>query len=331
MLFRSGIMMRGIEQMKGSLATLVIGIRQVGLQIENEVSDVISEVSDLSQHLQEMSATTEELAAGMEETSATSDQMTITSQEIEKAVASIAKRSEQGAERASEITHRASATQEATRAAEAKSQQVILDTQAEMQQAIEDTAVVEKIDLLSRSIMQIVEQTSLLSLNAAIEAARAGEAGRGFAIVADEIRKLAEQSKNAVMEIQDVIPKVKSSVTNLSSNASQLLDYVSTNVVTDYKRMLDIADRYNSDAGYLEELVTEFSATSEELLASVKNMLQSIEGVAASANEGALGTTDIANRITDANSRGLRITKEVEHTRESTLELKEQVNYLKTE
>ena len=61
-----------------------------------------------------------------------------------------------------------------------------------------------KINVLTESILQITEQTNLLSLNATIEAARAGEAGKGFAVVADEIRKVAENSKDTANKIQIV-------------------------------------------------------------------------------------------------------------------------------
>ena len=77
---------------------------------------------------------------------------------------------------------------------------------------MEDARVVENIGVLSDSIMNITSQTNLLALNAAIEAARAGEAGKGFSVVADEIGKLAEQSKETILQIQSVTDEVKGAV-----------------------------------------------------------------------------------------------------------------------
>ena len=96
---------------------------------------------------------------------------------------------------------------------------------------------------MSDSIIRITSQTNLLALNANIEAARAGEAGKGFAVVADEIRKLAEQSKQAVSKIREITGKVEESVNNLSACSNKILDFMSADVSNDYVSMLDIAHK----------------------------------------------------------------------------------------
>ena len=77
-------------------------------------------------------------------------------------------------------------------------------------------ARMEEINLFADSIKQITDQTNLLALNAAIEAARAGEAGKGFSVVAEEIRRLAEQSNEAINKIQETTDVIVSSVEELS-------------------------------------------------------------------------------------------------------------------
>lgn len=79
----------------------------------------------------------------------------------------------------------------------------------------------ESVNSITDSISQIASQTNLLALNAAIEAARAGEAGRGFSVVAEEVRKLAENSKHAVESITKILEEIKIDILNTSSAVSQ--------------------------------------------------------------------------------------------------------------
>ncbi|WP_432667565.1 methyl-accepting chemotaxis protein [Wukongibacter baidiensis] len=320
-----GTITNGINDMKNSLRGLVNSIKNESTTIENEVEHVINDVNLLNSSLEDISATTEELAASMEETAASSEEMSATSQEIERAVQSIAERSQEGAIAAGEISKRAESTRENVNEAQRKAAEIFNNTKDQLEQAIEDSKVVDQINILSESIMQITEQTNLLALNAAIEAARAGEAGKGFSVVADEIRKLAEQSKDTVLKIQDVTAKVTGSVENLSSSSNSLLTFVATDVNKDYEVMLDVAEKYNNDARFVDELVTEFSATSEELLASIENVLTTIEGVASAATEGASGTTDIASRVTDATHKSSDVMEQVLRSKESADKLKEEV------
>ncbi|ODA39621.1 methyl-accepting chemotaxis protein [Desulfosporosinus sp. BG] len=324
-----GSITNAINDMKNSVKQLVNSIKLESSSIEKGVHNVLDNVINLTTNLEEISATTEELAASMEETSAASEEMSATSQEIEKAVHLIAEKSQQGAVSAKKITKRADDTKLNVDAAQKKAYHIFVDTKEKLEQAIIESKVVDQINLLTESIMQITEQTNLLALNAAIEAARAGEAGRGFSVVSEEIRKLAEQSKDAVIQIQDVTTKVTRSVDNLSSSSNRLLSFVSVDVSNDYKVMLDVAEKYSEDAKFVDELVTEFSATSVQLRAAIQNISVAIDGVAQAANESAIGTSDIANRATEVNARSNDVKTQVWRTQESANKLKEDITKFK--
>ncbi|EGW41689.1 methyl-accepting chemotaxis protein [Desulfosporosinus sp. OT] len=324
-----GSITNAINDMKNSVKQLVNSIKIESSSIEKGVHNVLDNVINLTTNLEEISATTEELAASMEETSAASEEMSATSQEIEKAVHLIAEKSQQGAVSAKKITQRADDTKLNVDAAQKKAYHIFVDTKEKLGQAIIESKVVDQINLLTESIMQITEQTNLLALNAAIEAARAGEAGRGFSVVSEEIRKLAEQSKDAVIQIQDVTTKVTRSVDNLSNSSNRLLAFVSIDVSNDYKVMLDVAEKYSEDAKFVDELVTEFSATSVQLRAAIQNISVAIDGVAQAANESAIGTSDIANRANEVNARSNDVKTQVWRTQESANKLKGDITKFK--
>jgi methyl-accepting chemotaxis protein len=295
-----GVIITGVYHLKESLAMLVRNIKSESQSISQEVERVSTFIEGLNKNLEEVSATTEELAASTEETAASSDQMSDISREIENAIRSIASRSQEGAVTAGEITKRADSTKESVDESQRRASEIFQSTKTRLEKAIVDAEVVAQIDILSESIMRITEQTNLLALNAAIEAARAGEAGRGFSVVADEIRQLAEQSKATVLKIQGVTSGVTDTVQNLASSANELLNFMATDVDQDYQTMLSVAARYDEDAVFVNDLVSEFSATSEQLLASIQNVLTVIDGVATAAGESASGTSDIAGKTSDA-------------------------------
>ena len=324
-----GVISNGIKEMRDSLKYLAMRITESSAQIDEKVENSMKRITELTNNLESVSATTEELAASTEETAAASEEMSASSQEIEKAVQSIAERSQQGAIIARETSERANATQKSVQDSQKKSNELFSKTKGELEQAIDDSQVVSQISVLSEAILQITAQTNLLALNAAIEAARAGEAGRGFSVVADEIRKLAEQSKTAATQIQDVTLRVTKSVDNLSFSSNHLLDFVQNDVSNDYQKMLEVAAKYNEDARYFDDLVTEFSATSEELLASTESVVIAIDGVATAASESASGTTDIATKMAESTAKASEVMEQVIKTRDEADSLKKETQNFK--
>ena len=89
----------------------------------------------------------------------------------------------------------------------------------------------------------------------------------------------------------------------LSSDAEQLLAFVGNDVVASYDMFDEAADAYNHDAGKIDALISDFSATSEELLASIDGVLDAMEGMATATNEGAKGTIDIAQKTVEVKSK----------------------------
>ncbi|WP_017825396.1 methyl-accepting chemotaxis protein [Clostridium botulinum] len=321
-----GIIINGIQDMKNALVNLIYKIKDESTSIENEVDNVIEDVNALNTNLEDISAATEELTASVEETAATTDEMALTSKEIEKAIISIANKSKEGADNAKEISKRANTTKENVVISKNKANDIFITTKGKLEEAIESSNVVNQINILSDSIMKITEQTNLLALNAAIEAARAGESGKGFSVVAEEIRKLAEQSKQTVLEIQEVTGKVTGSVNNLSGSANELLKFVSTDIDEDYKTMLNVADLYNEDAKAIGYIVTEFNDIAQELMYAMKNIMQSIEEVSQASEQGAIGTAGIANRTCEVNNKSVEVVQEVSKTKEHIDKLREEIS-----
>lgn len=286
-----------LEKMRSEMNELIGEVKSEALEITGMVQEIDTSLQALDDQIENVSATTEELAAGMEETAASSEEINAMSHEIESAAKSIAERSQDGANEADEIRERAVKIKKDTDENDRRTRSIHEEINESLIKALDDIKVVDQINVLAKSIMDITGQTNLLALNASIEAARAGEAGKGFAVVADEIRVLAEQSKAAVAHIQEVTVNVTAAVENLANDAERLLEFVGNDVVESLGGFAEMANSYNSDAANVDSLVTDFSASSEQLLASINGVMDAISDVSKTATEGATGTTDIAEKV----------------------------------
>lgn len=314
-----------LEKMRSEMKELIGEVKSEALEITGMVQEIDTSIRALDDQIENVSATTEELAAGMEETAASSEEINAMSHEIESAAKSIAERSQDGANEADEIRERAVKIKKDTDENDRRTRSIHEEINESLTKALEDIKVVDQINVLAKSIMDITGQTNLLALNASIEAARAGEAGKGFAVVADEIRVLAEQSKAAVAHIQEVTGNVTAAVENLANDAERLLEFVGNDVVESLGGFAEMANSYNSDAANVDSLVTDFSASSEQLLASINGVMDAISDVGKTATEGATGTTDIAEKVGNVVQEAEAIKQKAETTYHSAEKLQKNV------
>jgi methyl-accepting chemotaxis protein len=314
-----------LEKMRAEMNELIGEVKSEALEITGMVQEIDTSLQALDDQIENVSATTEELAAGMEETAASSEEMNAMSHEIESAAKSIAERSQDGATEADSIRDRAVKIKKDTDANDRRTRSIHEEINVSLTKALDDIKVVDQINVLAKSIMDITGQTNLLALNASIEAARAGEAGKGFAVVADNIRVLAEQSKDAVSHIQEVTENVTAAVDNLAKDAERLLEFVGNDVVESLGGFAEMANSYNSDAANVDSLVTDFSASSEQLLASINGVMDAISDVSKTATEGATGTTDIAEKVGNVVQEAEAIKQKAETTYRSAEKLQKNV------
>lgn len=259
----------------------------------------LSSIVELNTDIRNTYKNSENLAAIMKETADTSEDAAATTLDIVGSVQQINERTSQGVSTVEEISGRAQELKSRVTESRQKAQLVFEESKRDLETAIEGSKVVEQISVLSDSIIQITSKTNLLALNANIEAAKAGEAGRGFSVVAEEIRKLAEQSKQVVSKIQSITLQVEQSVSKLAESSDRLLEFMSTDVNNDYDSMLDIAYKYSEDASFINEMVNGFNNTSRELLSTADNVLATIDNVSQNSSDGAYKTAGMKQEMAD--------------------------------
>nr|WP_300789330.1 methyl-accepting chemotaxis protein [uncultured Acetatifactor sp.] len=160
--------------------------------------------------------------------------------------------------------------------------------------AIEKSKSVNQIKNLTGDILAIAQQTRLISLNASVEAANAGTAGKGFAMVAREVRDLSNSTQETAGRIQAINDVVTASVHNLSENARQLIDYMSQSVLKEFQAFVESGSQYKEDAAHIRHIMDDFHGQTQRLKDSMSGIADSIGTIDEAIDESASGIAGMA-------------------------------------
>lgn len=271
--------------------------------VEN-VSRIVKDVRDVSNNVAQASAgissSTEQMAAGTQEQSSQASEVASAVEEMTRTIIENAKnanRTAETAKRARQVAEEGGKVVDETITG-MRSIADVVNKSAETVRALGKSS--DEIGEIIGVIDEIADQTNLLALNAAIEAARAGEHGRGFAVVADEVRKLAERTTKATKEIASMIKAIQSDTTGAVSSMEEGTRKVSGGI--------NLADKAGTSLREIVEvsqqvmdMVAQIAAASEEQSSASEQISKNVEAISTVTNETGAGTQQIARSAEDLN------------------------------
>lgn len=287
----------GINTFMDKLQNIMKMIIQNSNEMEVVVNEVQESVKASNDSASDLSAVTEELAATMQEVGNSAGAINGNADSVRSEVDNIAEKSNSINNYSKEMKNNADQMESNARNNMKETGAKVKEILDVLNRAIEDSKSVDQVNSLTNDILSISSQTNLLALNASIEAARAGEAGKGFAVVADEIRQLADSSRETANNIQTINEQVIEAVNGLVKASERIISYINENILPDYEAFVRGGRQYSEDAVHIDDSMAEYEKSAQEILSTMIEITDAIEGINKAVEESANGVTDAAVNV----------------------------------
>ncbi|MCR5154502.1 MAG: methyl-accepting chemotaxis protein [Lachnospiraceae bacterium] len=288
-----GQLVTAVNDLKDAMGGIIKDVNTASADLEENVLSLKAAALKSSDNVTTISSTMQEMNASSEETSASTAQVSQMAQDITTLTGKVSKNA---AEKTADISNILKFIENRKKEIEATDESMTNRLNAaigNLQNKIKDTQKVEEIRSMTQGISGVATQTNLLSLNASIEAARAGEAGRGFAIVADEIGTLASNSAEMAANIQQVSDEVLAIVEQLVKAAEDVSEIMLKISEENSQEKSQIIEEYIKSLNDCYEAMSSISNDNHEISEAIVTVSDSISAIDSAVEENANGTANV--------------------------------------
>ncbi|MBS7340368.1 MAG: methyl-accepting chemotaxis protein [Lachnospiraceae bacterium] len=268
----------------------------------NDSTDKMNHASHmLIKGMGDNSATTEELAASITTTNSAIEQVVNEILTISELVEKVEEKVKAGDRKSENLLETAQSMREMADTTLTGTGERIEKNRKHVEDAMVNLKSLTRINDMAKQILDIANQTNLLSLNASIEAARAGENGRGFAVVAQEIGTLASNSSATAREIQDICKDINDNIQNVQGCIDDIMGFMEGDVSDKFKEFANIANEYSTSVVEIRDAIGEIEDTSNGVVNSVMSIREKMDVIHTASSENEIGVGEIVNKIEQTN------------------------------
>ena len=268
-------------QLQRAVQRMTVGLREL-------ISGITDGVTQIASAAEELSAVTEQTSAGVNSQKVETDQVATAMHEMAATVQEVARNAEEASEAAVAADQQAREGDKVVGEAIAQIERLAIEVGHSTEAMGHLKRESDKIGSVLDVIKSVAQQTNLLALNAAIEAARAGEAGRGFAVVADEVRSLAQRTQQSTEEIEELIAGLQSGTLQVASSMD------SSRSLTDSS--VELTRRAGESLGNITRTVSTIQGMNQQIAAAAEQQ----SAVAEEINRSVLNVRDVSEQTSAA-------------------------------